>query len=130
MSGRKPAPSSIGRSGNRYSKEACQKGAVARVTKVREGWISKPFSEISGKGMRFRILHEQNNQCSECGIGKTWNNKPLTLQLDHIDGDRKNNTRENLRMICPNCHTQTHTYGSKNVKDRSKLATYGNRDCD
>lgn len=57
--------------------------------------------------------------CSECGIGDTYNNKPITLQLDHRDGDRLNNEIENLRILCPNCHTQTHTYGSKNRKNKA-----------
>ena len=37
----------------------------------------------------------------------------ITLQLDHIDGDPANNMIENLRILCPNCHTQTETFGSK-----------------
>lgn len=47
--------------------------------------------------------------CSECEINK-WNGKILVLQLDHIDGDRKNNVLSNLRLICPNCHSQTPTF--------------------
>lgn len=38
------------------------------------------------------------------------------MQLDHIDGDSHNHKLENLRMICPNCHTQTETYCGKNLK--------------
>lgn len=42
-----------------------------------------------------------------------WNGKPLVLQVDHIDGDHTNNLIENLRLVCPNCHTQTDTYSNK-----------------
>lgn len=42
-----------------------------------------------------------------------WNGRPLCLQVDHIDGDDSNNLIENLRFLCPNCHTQTETYGNK-----------------
>lgn len=49
-------------------------------------------------------------QCLWCGLKDTYNNKPLILQLDHIDGDRKNNSIDNLRWLCPNCHSQTETY--------------------
>lgn len=55
------------------------------------------------------IAHE----CAECGQGPTWNNKPLTLAVDHINGDWWDNRQENVRFLCPNCHTQTSTYGSK-----------------
>lgn len=48
-------------------------------------------------------------KCSICSI-KDWANKKLTLQLDHIDGNNKNNSFNNLRLLCPNCHSQTPTY--------------------
>lgn len=54
------------------------------------------------------------NSCEMCDIGGVWNGKSITLQLDHINGDRTNNDYSNLRLLCPNCHTQTDTYGSKN----------------
>jgi 5-methylcytosine-specific restriction endonuclease McrA len=49
------------------------------------------------------------------------NGKPITLQIDHIDGDRENNTFENLRFICPNCHSQTETWGIGNISEEGKL---------
>ena len=58
--------------------------------------------------------------CEICGITE-WNGKPLTLQIDHIDGDRTNNHLDNLMILCPNCHTQTDTYGSKNVSEEGKI---------
>lgn len=48
-----------------------------------------------------------------CGIGDTWLGKPITLHLDHIDGDWTNNQLSNLRFLCPNCHSQTETWGNK-----------------
>jgi len=52
-------------------------------------------------------------KCYECGIVE-WNNKPLVLQLDHINGDNRDNRIENLRLLCPNCHSQTETFCGKN----------------
>jgi 5-methylcytosine-specific restriction endonuclease McrA len=53
-------------------------------------------------------------KCAECGITDLWNGKSLSLELDHINGDKHNNTRENLRYLCPNCHSQTNTFRVKN----------------
>jgi len=61
--------------------------------------------------------------CSSCGCGEEWNGKPLTLQVDHIDGNNTNNVLSNVRLLCPNCHTQTETYGSKNLTFRLTLVT-------
>jgi len=51
-------------------------------------------------------------KCSICGISE-WNNAKIVLHLDHIDGDNTNNLIHNLRLLCPNCHSQTETYCRK-----------------
>lgn len=53
-------------------------------------------------------------KCSVCNI-KSWNNKPLTFELEHIDGNSDNNSLDNVCLVCPNCHSQTSTYKSKNI---------------
>ena len=52
-------------------------------------------------------------RCAICGTLE-WNNKTLSLELDHINGINNDNRLENLRFLCPNCHSQTTTYGSRN----------------
>ena len=56
------------------------------------------------------------NKCAICNLDGIWNNKPIVLQLDHINGNHYDNTISNLRILCPNCHTQTNTFGVKNTK--------------
>ena len=55
-------------------------------------------------------------KCSICGQDPIWNGKDLTLILDHINGNNKDDRFENLRWVCPNCNIQLDTYGSKNAK--------------
>ena len=54
-------------------------------------------------------------KCSICGQLPIWNDKPLTLILDHINGINNDDRLENLRWVCPNCNQQLPTTGSKNI---------------
>jgi hypothetical protein len=69
--------------------------------------------------LRNRLIKEKI-VAYECSVCKTfeWNGNPLSLQLDHIDGDSSNHLLENLRLICPNCHSQTDTWCGKNKTGR------------
>lgn len=62
---------------------------------------------IKGRLFKFGLKEER---CEECDNPPIWNNKVLKLHLDHINGDYKDNRLENLRILCPNCHSQTETY--------------------
>lgn len=64
--------------------------------------------------LKKRLIEEgyKKDICEECGLIK-WNNKDITLELHHIDGNPKNNKLENLKILCPNCHTQTKNYRNK-----------------
>lgn len=73
-----------------------------------------------GRDLKKRLLEEGlvKDECSECGQLPKWNNKPLVLQLDHINGDNTDNRIENLRILCPHCHSQTDTWGGKNAQEK------------
>jgi Zn finger protein HypA/HybF involved in hydrogenase expression len=67
------------------------------------------FSKIKSFLIREKYFEYK---CLECGINN-WNNKTLILQMDHIDGDKQNNILNNLRLLCPNCHSQTDTFSNR-----------------
>lgn len=68
--------------------------------------------------LKHRLIDEGilEYKCKCCGNNGEWMGKPITLQLDHINGINNDNRLENLRLLCPNCHSQTVTYGAKRLK--------------
>jgi len=68
--------------------------------------------------MRDKLL---DYKCSCCGLGDSWNGKMLSLQLDHINGINNDHRLENLRFLCPNCHTQQDTYAAKNIVNKKNI---------
>lgn len=60
-------------------------------------------------------------KCAICGNKGLHNNKPLSLQLDHINGVNNDHRLENLRWLCPNCHSQTETFSGKKTELKRKI---------
>ena len=79
---------------------------------------------VSAHKLRLKLLREglKVAKCEICGITE-WMGKEVPLELDHIDGDHFNNEFSNLRIICPNCHSQTDTNSGKNVKKKNAPVT-------
>lgn len=94
--------------------------------KLIKNFVEKPLSEVLVNESTYQCTHRLKhrlikadllkNECYICGSPPIWKGLPLSLQLDHIDGNRTNNTIENLRVLCPNCHSQTPTFTGKNKK--------------
>ena len=74
--------------------------------KVFEGLIGR-------KSIKNRLISEIGHTCTCCNNSE-WLGELITLELEHIDGDNRNNSRENLTLLCPNCHSQTKTWRNRN----------------
>lgn len=80
--------------------------------------------------IKTRILKKQllEYHCVECGNNGEWNGKNISLHLDHINGVNNDNRIENLRFLCPNCHSQTSTYSGKSNKIKYHCECGGTKD--
>ncbi len=80
----------------------------------------------SRRHVKVRLLRAGilENRCEECGLSE-WRGRPLSVHIDHINGVRDDHRLENLRMLCPNCHSQTDTYGARNKRRRRILQDQG-----
>jgi len=81
-------------------------------------------STFTATRLKQRILEDDllSYKCDICGNLGEWNNKELVLQIDHINGDNSDAVIENLRFLCPNCHSQTETFsmGGKRLVEKQK----------
>ena len=75
---------------------------------------------IQSQRLKQRLIDDKffEHKCSNCGL-ETWLDEPIPLELDHINGDNKDNDFNNLRLLCPNCHALTDTYRGRNKSSRS-----------
>jgi hypothetical protein len=115
----KKAVNDLGIDTSHFTGQLWSKGKTAlddaRLTKKNIDGFFTENSVVSPAYIRKLLLkHKLIPYKCVCGIEDIWQETPISLQLDHIDGDRKNNSLDNLRFMCPNCHSQTPTYGGKN----------------
>lgn len=80
---------------------------TSTLEKIFSNEVFAKGSDIKTKMLKAGLI---NDECSICKLPPVWKGKKLVMQMDHIDGDRTNNSQSNLRLLCPNCHAQTHTF--------------------
>jgi|TARA_B100000035_G_scaffold233311_1_gene201541 5-methylcytosine-specific restriction endonuclease McrA len=114
---------------NKYCNHQCQLDFQynERVKNFLNGeYIGKPLSFYAKSKQkhphwaRRMMIEKKGYKCNSCGISE-WQGQGITLDVNHIDGQAYNNILENLEFLCPNCHSQTSTYGNKGGRksDRS-----------
>lgn len=82
------------------------------------------FEQMNWRKKRIFLIKKSEHKCSSCGFSKTRDNGQSILEIDHIDGDHTNNSIENLRVLCPNCHALTpnfRNWGRTNKKSSKRL---------
>lgn len=116
-------------SNGKYCSREC--ASAHKIQQHIEAWklgeISGTVSYTCSNFIRNYLLQKHNYRCEKCGWGEI---NPFTgkvpLQIHHIDGNSENNTEENLQVLCPNCHSLTNNFGSRNNNaPRGKSAYYG-----
>lgn len=111
----------------KYCSNACQGEASARLREQEQRQLFKKGRCTARRYVYMFLVERDGNQCAVCGI-RNWNGKPIRFWVDHIDGNATNNQPQNFRLICPNCDSQSDTFGSRNRGRGRKsrgLPTYG-----
>ena len=93
-----------------------------------ESYLNEEYKGLGKQFFKRFVTERDGYKCNCCGLSD-WNNKPIVLELEHIDGHAENNHPTNLCLLCPNCHSQTPTFKGANRgngrKDRRDIYRKG-----
>lgn len=121
----------LGVSRDRFNKYAKQyglfnpnpsgKGVKGERKYTNEEVFTRNTNKVSHTVLVLRLKELREWKCDCCGISE-WMGKPISLEIHHIDGDTLNNSLDNLQILCPNCHSQTDNWRSRNQRGYSKTS--------
>ena len=101
---------------------AVRRRSEKRKREALERLLSADVSTLKYERLRERLLYDYDFTCQSCGL-KEWLGKPISLEVEHKDGNHHNNEYSNLTVLCPNCHAQTKTYRGRNKRGSKKFPT-------
>lgn len=110
---------------NPLSKEEIEKRVKTFNNTIKERLMNTNWSSLSEEQVKKRLFFEQEGKCNKCGNSE-WLGQQISLELEHKDGNHNNNSRDNVELLCPNCHSQTDTYRGRNVNNAGKRYTNEN----
>lgn len=99
--------------------------SIARIAQANSRTDTEIFSDagtiVNGEALAKRMIRlGWKYQCAICSLS-LWMGKPISLHVDHENGRKTDNRKENLRFLCPNCHQQTPTWGNGGAKRQMAL---------
>lgn len=111
----------IGRKICIFTDEHRTKSNINQIESAKNTSFGDDILRLSEQARKY-IIEERGKQCEVCQISE-WNGKPIVFEIDHIDGNRHNNCKQNLKILCPNCHSQTPTWRGRNSNNGARKHT-------
>lgn len=103
---------------------AWRRGKTAKDDpRIQSKYDPQTVFSYGGKGPHKRLLIEERGHACECCGLDVWLDEPITLELEHSNGDRQDNTRANLKLLCPNCHSKTSTWRGRSINKSKVIIT-------